>query len=827
MLGLSSLAIVCLFLASRGGKGTGPTAVEPMLGYEQIPTSPRFKPSDWKPKGISVDSTNSVVVFYNLLIPDDPSRHENAMAVLKDQLNQVGRSLRSLDESIRFPGANGTHTVSLYYNIIGGSLPEQTVAQMCSEIHPGLSCRLLDRYETASESVTLMDLHNFCADGVNDDRRVTYLNSRGSYRQTETNDNWRRSLTDSALHPDCLSPPDDQCDLCGGQFYTRFALMVPGNIWTARCSYVKRLLPPLEGGEFEAKTRDSVAAFLKYRLWGELKSALMNDRADYYGLGRSSSLEHWVGSHHAIRPCELHSTDVTFADMLGGKVTPDDYDWGMGPRRTALLDEMQVAEDRLGHDTEGQFREYFFLPGNLLKWFHSYGTKGVPESDSWVWNHFPAGDRWKQLVDRHGSNAVEEMAKQSANQDSQSPYKNSTELFRFEDERESNSSVPPVVIFYHVTFPLGRKKEAMLAVKTQLDLLSLGSYDIISRSYVHKRPVIVYYTIAGGTKVNVDYVKNLCKSKRRQLDCRLLGEFDSATPSGTTLQNLHRLCSSGPEVGRVSYLTNLLPRRHGADRTEAFAIPKIRAYTTAVTSNMCLKERGDSCNVCGAEFYPLPFNHFRGNMFTATCEYVKLLKEPAEFEERMDKVAGDALVWKLRKTIDTTLFDFDPELLGLGQYNVPHWIGSHPDLKPCDVAPVRYSWFGGLVAPNEYSRYVTYPRDSLFDKLPRTTDRQRSCPPGLLSSSSKSYDFRWALAPRRSSAPPTTPLARQLEDEVRADGARREYWYLAGRIHRWHSIYGTVPREGSWAWTWFPGGKEWLEGWTRSGIEVVGELTTP
>ena len=431
--------------------------------------------------------------------------------------------------------------------------------------------------------------------------------------------------------------------------------------------------------------------------------------------------------------------------------------------------------------------------------------------------------------------AVEEMTKEWANHDFQSPYKkNSTQLInRFEDERKSNSSVPHVVVFYHISFPLGRKREAMLALRTQLDVLSLGSYDIISRSYVHNRPVIVYYTIAGGTKSNVDYVKTLCRSKRKQLDCRLLGEYDTVTPSGTTLQNLYRFCSSRPEVRRVSYLTNLLPRRYGVNVTEAFAIPKTRAYSTAVMSNMCLKERGDSCNVCGAEFYSLPFNHFRGNMFTSTCEYVKQLREPAEFEERMDKVAGDALVWKLRNMIGTNLFGFDPELLGLSQYNVLHWIGSHPNLKPCDVAPVRYSWLnGGLIAPNDYSRYAVplscRVRHTAMLPLNNTTDNifaiSISC-----RASSKAYDFRWALAPRRSSAPLNTPLARQREDEVRADEAKsfQEYWYLAGQIHKWHSIYDAVPREDSWVWKWFPRGKEWLEGWNRFGKDVVRELATP
>ena len=62
--------------------------------------------------------------------------------------------------------------------------------------------------------------------------------------------------------------------------------MFPGNMWTAKCSYIKRLLPPLEGGEYDKRKEASIVKFLKYRLWGLLTSTLLDDQVDYFGLGR-------------------------------------------------------------------------------------------------------------------------------------------------------------------------------------------------------------------------------------------------------------------------------------------------------------------------------------------------------------------------------------------------------------------------------------------------------------------------------------------------------------------------------------------------------------
>ena len=41
-----------------------------------------------------------------------------------------------------------------------------------------------------------------------------------------------------------------------------------------------------------------------------------------------------------------------------------------------------------------------------------YGDDGIPDDDSWVWEWFPGGRRWKALIKKWGTRAVEEMARE-------------------------------------------------------------------------------------------------------------------------------------------------------------------------------------------------------------------------------------------------------------------------------------------------------------------------------------------------------------------------------------------------------------------------------
>lgn len=756
-----------------------------------------------KPKEkLTPPSDSAMIIFYNLFIPTEPAEAKVAIDVLTEQLGQVATSLKTI--------LNKKPTLQsaiLYYNLIGNdtTFPPKEINSLCRKLHPSLECKLRGFYEQASEAVTLQDIHDFCRqDDTDQETRVTYIHSKGSYHQTLVNMNWRREMTNSVLHPDCQYPPDDRCDVCGSSFYTRFSTIYPGNMWTAKCSYVSKLLSPREGGEYDDKKVESVAKFLKYRLWGQLHSTLLEDRIDYFGLGRYR-LEHWIGSHSSIRPCELHRQNVTFELMVTGQVKPEHYEWGMGPRREEVVDELVDATNRLKTDEDAQFREYYYLPGNLLKWFTLYGSKGVPSSKSWAWSFFPAGKRWKELVEHHGENAVEKMVMDST-EDYHSAYSDNYERDTFqvdgEDEALFADSTSTMTVFYHMSFPPeGQDRQAsFVALKTQLDLLAMGQYNIISRMYERKRKVLLYYSIAGGDDKLVDFVTKQCDAMRsKNVECRKLAQFESHKVKGETLHQLHNFCLAKPSQ-RVTYLTNQLPGQFDSNWPEIQSSQKIRAYTTAVTSNMCLKSR-DTCNVCGMEFYPLPYNHFPGNMFTASCEYVKDLIPPAQFESKMNDAASDALVSQLGHVFTTELAPHNPQTLGMDHYSVEHWIGSHPDFQPCDIAPVSRSWFplkcGGSYNEVDYSR-------------------------------SNVYDFQWSIAPRRGSAPNGRIDCKAEQNLATKDEVLfREFSYLAGNLYRWYKLYNKAPPPDSWIWQWFPKGESWFHGVQNHGSRVVQELTKP
>ena len=87
-------------------------------------------------------------------------------------------------------------------------------------------------------------------------------------------------------HKYCVDPPDASCDVCGMLFFPTWAFFIPGNFWTGRCSYVNKLLHPLE---FESK-KEHVSAY-----WDQLSAEklmtnhLWEDRDDTRGLKRYSA----------------------------------------------------------------------------------------------------------------------------------------------------------------------------------------------------------------------------------------------------------------------------------------------------------------------------------------------------------------------------------------------------------------------------------------------------------------------------------------------------------------------------------------------------------
>jgi len=773
-----------------------------------------------------------LIIFYNLYIPQDEEGIVNAINVIKDQIGQIAKVLTRMENEVTHSSLkkkkqqrNKEKRGVVLYNLIGNENAFSTdqMSTLCHTLHPRLDCNLLQYHTEASEAVTLQDVHDFCHSDIaheaeqqthnNSTLRVVYLHSKGSYHSQDTNHIWRRQMTDASLHPDCLSPPNNDCDVCSAQFYIKYAIMFPGNMWTAKCSYIRRLISPLTNGEYTKRKEASIKQFLLLRLWGVLHATLDTDNVEHYGLDRYQ-WEHWI-THPSIQPCELHTTNVTPLILLGkdpkGRTISDTtkseyYDWGMAPRRIkANLGGLRNARIRLENNPDAQFTEYYYMAGNLLKWFALYKEDGIPHHDSWIWNSFLGADRWKELVMKHGTKAIDVMVEESKPRFHSAFELNHTKTM-------NNRAVSSVqmfgesptgsvtVVFYQISFPPVSNLIGLRSVQAQFDVLYMGQYDNVTNMYDTKSSrILLYYTISGGSKHEIDSVSKLCKEKSDRIICRQLGKYDIESTTGEILHYMYTYCNDKPSSFNVIHITNRIPGHISYKVIEkSYDASRIQAITTAVVSKLCHlhtattnDEKEETCNVCGQEFYPLPFLHFTGNMYSTTCGYINKLLPPTTFEKQMNEVAQDALLAQLEEVYTTKLIRFNERILGSYQHSTEHWIGSHPDLKPCDVAPRDINIIeNGNV--NSMSRYSL------------------------------------GQAPRRSSAPLGTfnsegDAEAELKFRLKRDVALREYYYLAGNNFRWHRLYDTMPSDNSWVWKHFPDGQLWLAA-SRSGDDAINHL---
>lgn len=97
-------------------------------------------------------------------------------------------------------------------------------------------------------------------------------------------------MLEAVTHESCIDPPEDSCDVCGLVFFPTWAFFMPGNFWTARCSYINKLVPPLE---FESK-KEQLSDYLdKLASKKMLITRLFEDREDTRGLERYAAGESW------------------------------------------------------------------------------------------------------------------------------------------------------------------------------------------------------------------------------------------------------------------------------------------------------------------------------------------------------------------------------------------------------------------------------------------------------------------------------------------------------------------------------------------------------
>jgi len=138
-----------------------------------------------------------------------------------------------------------------------------------------------------NEVVTLKLLWKYCQEKPSE--KVVYLHNKGSFHPSKENDLLRKWLTRAALSEECASMPLS-CNVCSWRMSPLPHPHTPGNMWAARCEYIRKLIEPVE---FEWK----MAQF--YNESGDNPTI---------GTGRYAA-EHWVHSHPSIEACDLSTSD--------------------------------------------------------------------------------------------------------------------------------------------------------------------------------------------------------------------------------------------------------------------------------------------------------------------------------------------------------------------------------------------------------------------------------------------------------------------------------------------------------------------------------------
>ena len=464
-----------------------------------------------------IHNTNNVAIFYNIFVPDTPEEQANALRIVRIQLQQIKESYiysvavgeaaaaaaaaasshaRGRDKERMQNTSNGTNTngknddgsgdssrLTLFYVTLGqDGIVQPVMQELCDGENTRLQCYHIDHVSYGRETVTLSHLYDFCQTKAAtsttkkyspvSSSKVIYLHNKGSLHSSDDNERWRNSLTEAALSEHCHDGPavaafrnttvtTTTCNLCGLNFYAVWTSFVPGNMFAAQCDYVQKLIPPHHFQQRLKRVHEQVVLPLKRKqqiLFDLIPDNRVHIYQGHFGLDRYSD-EHWIGSHPHVRPCDVDPGGSVWNYQQRQK-TIHDFQFSLAPRRTrgppfrgfylpTTIPRFVLKQVRL--------REYYYLAGNLLKWFALYNQ--APLDDSWAWTWFPDGRFWKQAIEQHGSQAVR-IVTQKAMRGEYIDDLSDIYNYSWDDQlnlaEEPNFAVPPnstAAVFYDIFIP--------------------------------------------------------------------------------------------------------------------------------------------------------------------------------------------------------------------------------------------------------------------------------------------------------------------------------------------------------------------------------------
>ena len=644
------------------------------------------------------------VIFFNTYI--HANRTLEGQKIIRDQLWRINKQPLLEDTDI-------------YYTRFGDINTTAWPETECVGRRKKRKCHQIEAEEKGNEVDAIRAVYEYCLQ--NEEDRVVYMHSKGSFTPTKSNDRLRRFLMEAILSDECLNMPNDgSCSTCSTQFQPFPFFHYVGNMLVAECSYVKKLIPPKDFEKAKRRVVDTLlnATFPSLSLSTNItnkperrvyitkieggdnpiefqfrKKHVAQIQSDP-GLGINRyAMEHYFLSHPEAKPCEVFSKmdPMTVPFSYNGIKTLGRNLYRIKKKilkptlqKIPELVIEQNATDLILGNGFGYLHPFFLRNGRIFLYRALY-----PESmdalrmDSWLHvflsNYSKFDDIGLTLRKR-------------------------------------------TVIFFNTYIHANRTLEGQKIIRDQL-------------WRINKQPLLedtdIYYTRFGDINTTA-WPETECVGRRKKRKCHQI-EAEEKGNEVDAIRAVYEYCLQNEE-DRVVYMHSkgsFTPTKSN-DRLRRFLME-------AILSDECLNMPNDgSCSTCSTQFQPFPFFHYVGNMLVAECSYVKKLIPPKDFEKAKRRVVDTLLnatfpslslstnitnkperrvyITKIEGGDNPIEFQFrkkhvaqiqsDPGL-GINRYAMEHYFLSHPEAKPCEV----FSKMDPMTVPFSYNGIKTLGRN--------------------------------------------------------------------------------------------------------------------
>jgi IS1 family transposase len=286
-------------------------------------------------------------IFYNFFVPNTPELTAHAIQIAIEQQLERERTAKN---------------TTLLYTLIGN--PNMT-SDFCQP-----NCRQREYLKTGDEVDTYQALWKYCIQ--HPEKIITYTHDRGSFHNTRSQKRSRRFGTKSAY--ECrpiLRDNLEACNVCTSKFSMYPQYLSSANMWSAHCSYVRKLLAPkIYSASMQSMYDETLFHPNKTSTFGCLHPK--GKEENHLGLNRFAP-ERWIFDHPDVLPCDILPFSL--------KEAPADFPQEWTPK-------LRRPEEMIFEGDRGRQRQtsYARLVGRLYQWQYLYGK--APKNTSWIWNAY-------------------------------------------------------------------------------------------------------------------------------------------------------------------------------------------------------------------------------------------------------------------------------------------------------------------------------------------------------------------------------------------------------------------------------------------------------